>query len=141
MTFKYNKFIILLAAVITPLAGFCIWLLITDNLTFWGTTLFIALSCYFCLLPATNIYRSFDRIIITSDSITQVGLLKEQSIKWEDAVGVRKYFSLFEEPGVRIVSKEGTSVIFTKNIVGFSLLISRIHQQIPHAIGRIMNGT
>jgi hypothetical protein len=96
---------------------------------------------YFCLLPATNIYRSFDRIIITSDSITQVGLLKERSIKWEDAVGVRKYFSLFEEPGVRIVSKEGTSVIFTKNIVGFSLLISRIHQQIPHAIGRIMNGT
>ena len=55
-------------------------------------------------IAAKSIWRTTDRIILSSNSIVRITPFRRIEIPWNQVIKVEHYRSLFENPGVKITS-------------------------------------
>ena len=58
-------------------------------------------------LALKGLWRIFDRIILSDDSIIRHSLLQKIEIPWNQVMKVELYSSAFEDVGVKIISGDG----------------------------------
>jgi hypothetical protein len=135
VVFRYSGWIIPQAAAVISIGLFGVWRLVAYTpARAAGRWFFILTSAYMFWMAAKNLHRAWDRIVITDRAISRMSWFKETSIEWNEVSRIKRYKPFVEEPGLRVISRSGTSIVFTQHITGFHELVNYVAERIPEDV-------
>ncbi len=133
--FGYSKWIIPQAAVVVAIGTFGLWRLIEHTpATAVGRGLLTVLAALAFLISVRHLLRVWDRVVVTDHGIVKISWLNETSIRWNEVARIKRYRPFIEEPGLRVISKSGASIVFTQHITQFHELVHCVAGRIPDEV-------
>jgi hypothetical protein len=132
-SFKYDKgWHIFLMILSVPFIVGGIWMLTNLPRSAVVLRLFFLFAVLFMLtLALKGLWRLFEMIILSDDSIIKRSPLREIEIPWNRVTKVELYAPWFEDVGLRVISENGEKIVVTKLLRGFGVFCEKVRRYVP----------